>query len=181
MIYCLPLIAVFYRWPSHPKWKRVLRIFSRPNGIFCFTFQELTEALYQQFELGQNDRVLGIDADPELINVSLNKNLNSQICFELCDITATVNERIPILDKFLSDHHREAFDVVFCFSVSMWIHLNHGDEGLKKAFENIKKYCKHLFLLEPQVTVLFTLLFSARNDAKDFHFSALEMLHDCCP
>ena len=46
----------------------------------------------------------------------------------------------------------DKFDVVFVFSVSMWIHLNHGETGLQRLFENCQRLTKTggLLVLEPQ-------------------------------
>jgi len=60
------------------------------------------------------------------------------------------DEHVQVIEQFLNRHNRLKFDVIFCFSVSMWIHLNHGDEGLSRFFQNVQKYCDQLFLFEPQ-------------------------------
>ena len=46
----------------------------------------------------------------------------------------------------------ESFDTVTCFSVSKWIHLNHGDEGLQQVFRNVHRILVPggKFVLEPQ-------------------------------
>ena len=51
------------------------------------------------------------------------------------------------LEKYLNKFDRDQFDVIFCFSVSMWIHLNHGDQGLKTFFERMAKFGKSLVRL----------------------------------
>eukprot|EP00033_Pygsuia_biforma_P002787 GCRY01003077.1.p1 GENE.GCRY01003077.1~~GCRY01003077.1.p1 ORF type:complete len:298 (-),score=49.48 GCRY01003077.1:21-914(-) len=47
---------------------------------------------------------------------------------------------------------RGCFDTIVCFSVTKWIHLNWGDEGIKKMFKNIYDLLKPdgVLLLEPQ-------------------------------
>lgn len=46
----------------------------------------------------------------------------------------------------------EGYDVVVAFSVSKWIHLNEGDEGLKRFFRKVYSVLKPggSFVLEPQ-------------------------------
>jgi len=51
--------------------------------------------------------------------------------------------------EYLKSLNKERFDIIFCFSVSMWIHLNYGDEGLKLFLRTVKKWCNNL-VLEPQ-------------------------------
>ncbi|KIK94723.1 hypothetical protein PAXRUDRAFT_142254 [Paxillus rubicundulus Ve08.2h10] len=44
------------------------------------------------------------------------------------------------------------YDVVLALSVTKWIHLNHGDDGIKKFFIRVYKNLKQggVFILEPQ-------------------------------
>ena len=45
---------------------------------------------------------------------------------------------------------KKKFDVVFCFSVTMWVHLNHGDEGMEALFRSLGQWCSRYLVLEPQ-------------------------------
>jgi SAM-dependent methyltransferase len=109
--------------------------------------QELTEALLDHFELSRDgDHILGVDVDKALIEVSNEKIKRPQITFLTCDMT----KDDQVLNQFLNNHGKTSFDVVFCFSVSMWVHLNHGDEGLSKFFRTIHDVCRGILVLEPQ-------------------------------
>ena len=56
-----------------------------------------------------------------------------QVNFKQVDI---VSERIPILKS----------SVIFCFSVTLWIHINHGDEGLRTFLTTLSESCQYLVL-----------------------------------
>lgn len=53
------------------------------------------------------------------------------------------------LRPFLDQHKRTEFDLVTCFSTTMWIHLNHGDTGLDRFLKNVSGITRFL-VLEPQ-------------------------------
>lgn len=44
------------------------------------------------------------------------------------------------LSDFVAHYQSSSFRVVFCFSVTMWIHLHHGDEGLRIFFDRVSKF-----------------------------------------
>ena len=99
---------------------------------------------------------LAIDADDGLIATAKDKLLDDNIDYftrnsihfstlNLMDID-NVNE---VFKEYLNRFQKEQFDLMFCFSVTMWIHLNHGDDGLELFFKTAKKWCKYL-VLEPQ-------------------------------
>ncbi|XP_078056962.1 LOW QUALITY PROTEIN: 7SK snRNA methylphosphate capping enzyme-like [Mustelus asterias] len=52
----------------------------------------------------------------------------------------------------LLETQRAEYDVVLCLSLTKWIHLNWGDEGLKRMFKRIYRHLRPggIFILEPQ-------------------------------
>ncbi|XP_034230987.1 probable RNA methyltransferase CG11342 isoform X2 [Thrips palmi] len=91
--------------------------------------------------------MLGIDVDPVLIERAQEKNKYvGQITYKCVDFMDD-NKSEVIRSHLANDDAR--FDVIFCFSVTMWIHLNHGDNGLNKFLREISEMSKML-VLEPQ-------------------------------
>merc|ERR550519_279359 len=52
------------------------------------------------------------------------------------------------LKTFLPEN-KTKFDLVVLFSVTMWIHLNHGDKGLEQFLVIVSRLGQHV-LMEPQ-------------------------------
>lgn len=93
--------------------------------------------------------VLGVDLDPVLIQRARESHLNSSVDFECLDFCCT-HDRDNIIENYLKRFDKEKFNVIFCFSITMWIHLNHGDEGLVKFLEDICERTE-LVVIEPQL------------------------------
>ena len=56
-------------------------------------------------------------------------------------------------EDFVQDAHDDGgYDAISCFSVSKWMHLHHGDEGLKAVFMKVYSLLNAggCFILEPQ-------------------------------
>ena len=71
--------------------------------------------------------MLGVDLDTELIDKAKEKSKHfyPSIQFESLDI---MNSEQDSIEQYLSHFKVESFDFVSCFSITMWIHINHGDE-----------------------------------------------------
>lgn len=90
--------------------------------------------------------VLGVDIDPVLIQRACEKQLPGSLTFKCLDIMSDTED---IFTDFLEPHNRTRFDIVFCFSITMWIHLNHGDDGLRKFLAKVASLSGFL-VIEPQ-------------------------------
>ncbi|KAF2982950.1 hypothetical protein EK904_014228, partial [Melospiza melodia maxima] len=123
---------------------------------------ELSVALYQHL-LGLQDsssspeppgadkelKLLCCDIDPELIRRAQQSSpFPASISFASLDIMDP-GAREPFLSSFLQRFGRSSFDIGFCMSVTMWIHLNHGDRGLLDFLALLASLCTFL-LVEPQ-------------------------------
>lgn len=111
---------------------------------------ELTRQLHLYLKkLYPNDEyhILALDIDPLLIERAQAYSCD-QITFLYGDITKTDTQ--DYMKKFLEMHGKKKFDIAFCFSVAMWIHLNGGDDGLASFLENIKSISRTIVMeLQP--------------------------------
>lgn len=92
-------------------------------------------------------QILAIDIDPKLIERARISNKEYKITFLSGDIMT--DEAQEHIKKHLESYNKPYFDITFCFSVTMWIHLNNGDDGLL-AFIKYLKLVSKILLIEPQ-------------------------------
>ncbi|NWW71567.1 BN3D2 methyltransferase, partial [Climacteris rufus] len=93
--------------------------------------------------------LLCCDIDPELIQRAQQSSpFPASISFASLDIMDS-RARDPFLSSYLERFGRSSFDIGFCMSVTMWIHLNHGDRGLLEFLAFLASLCTFL-LVEPQ-------------------------------
>ncbi|OQS00782.1 double stranded RNA binding [Achlya hypogyna] len=96
-----------------------------------------------------NLHTVGVDVDPVLIHRAkrlVAGDASGALQFDVADIMEGGR-----LDAICSAHLDGAatFDLVSCFSITMWIHLNHGDAGLVAFLDLVAAKATHL-IVEPQ-------------------------------
>nr|XP_020671418.1 pre-miRNA 5'-monophosphate methyltransferase [Pogona vitticeps] len=123
---------------------------------------ELSIALYRHFLEPEENKagldcsapvkdfhLLCCDIDPELIERAQQSSpFPGSISYATLDIMDS-HAREVLLSSYLTRFGRSVFDICFCMSVTMWIHLNHGDRGLEKFLSCLASKCTYL-LIEPQ-------------------------------
>lgn len=91
--------------------------------------------------------ILGIDIDPILIKRANEHNQYRENVLYVCnDIT---DQSRDIFKGYLEKNNKKRFDAVFCLSITMWIHLNNGDDGLMR-FLNRVHALSQMLVIEPQ-------------------------------
>ncbi|XP_037937436.1 probable RNA methyltransferase CG11342 [Teleopsis dalmanni] len=110
----------------------------------------LTQLLWQYLSncTGRNVYILGIDMDSTLIERAVTQNKHPQyVRYSTLDVMEESAEHN--INEYLQSHKRKKFDAICCFAVTMWIHINHHDIGLKNFLQNLSKLTE-LFVVEPQ-------------------------------
>ncbi|XP_078621804.1 pre-miRNA 5'-monophosphate methyltransferase-like [Branchiostoma floridae x Branchiostoma japonicum] len=93
--------------------------------------------------------MLGCDIDSVLIQRAVENNPHpDHLTFQTLDYMIP-EQRQETLGSYLQRFGRAKFDVTFCFSVTMWIHLQNGDSGLMEFLRSVSGWTRFL-LLEPQ-------------------------------
>lgn len=90
---------------------------------------------------------MGIDIDPTLIIRAEENNLSQHINFRCMNIMELVHREE--LNNFLRNLNVTRFNITFCFSVTMWIHINYGDGGLETFLSYICDV-SDMIVIEPQ-------------------------------
>lgn len=123
------------------------KIINQISLFYHISFQDLTEA-FNKFllENGNENRIIGIDIDPMLIERA-KAQYNNYLEFFCIDIMSTVG--YDFIKTFLNNLNLKKFQIVTCFSISMWIHLNHGDAGLITFLERVSELSE-LLVIEAQ-------------------------------
>lgn len=77
--------------------------------------------------------------------------INTVYCLDNALLYLLQGNYVPVNDDVLNFQEPE-YDIIMCLSVSKWIHLNFGDEGLKRMFQRVFKQLRPggKFVFEPQ-------------------------------
>jgi len=118
--------------------------------------QELTTALYEHLMKANDEKrvcnrllILAVDVDETLIQRSIESNHHvDSIFYQSADIQSE-NCRQEVVGEFLRNYSADKFSFIFVSSVTMWIHLNCGDEGLRDFLQYVSSIAEYL-VIEPQ-------------------------------
>ncbi|KAM7353130.1 putative RNA methyltransferase CG11342 [Cochliomyia hominivorax] len=114
------------------------------SGIFTKLLHKYLSSLMRQRKV----YIYGVDIDALLISRAKADNENgTEITYDCVDIMN--NKAFHKVQQYLNQNKRTHFDAVCCFSITMWIHLNHHDSGLQEFLKKLSNIAK-LFVIEPQ-------------------------------
>lgn len=107
--------------------------------------------------------LLGVDLDTELIRRANEKFETNPWCqFSVYNImknysdsclaekSYTSNDVVDVINSYIKKHEIMHFSLVTCFSITMWIHMNYGDDGLHFFLDSAVSFTGGSLLLEPQ-------------------------------
>jgi SAM-dependent methyltransferase len=79
-------------------------------------------------------RVLGVDLDDVLIGRAIKKaeSMDSVSFYTVDIMKEDVGSGVGVIRDFCERNKLTGFSFISLFSITMWIHLNHGDIGLEK-------------------------------------------------
>ena len=112
----------------------------------------MTSRLYEHVKDGSVGelQILGIDLDEQLIErAKENNKYPENIQYQRANIMNELDGIESVLQNYLESHNFKYFNIICCFSVTMWIHVNHGDEKFKEFLKYISSMAKYI-IMEPQ-------------------------------
>lgn len=110
----------------------------------------LTQILYTYLveHTGKNVQILAIDIDPLLIERCVQHNQHqNNVTYECMNVMDPDHGNNVV--EYLKRFNRSRFDAVFSLSLTMWIHLHNGDDGLNDFLKKISNLA-NLLIVEPQ-------------------------------
>lgn len=119
-------------------------------GCNAGNFTQLLHEFLSKRVGGKKLFILGIDIDPILIERANAANqFTNDVSYQCYNIMDYSDSPDNCINKFLNLYRRKRFDAVCCFSITMWIHLNNGDDGLK-SFLDFTSELSEILVIEPQ-------------------------------
>lgn len=118
-------------------------------GCNAGNFTQLLYEFLVQKKPVRNIIILGIDIDPALIERANKANQYKENVFYSCYNVMDYDSSENCIANHLNAQEKCQFDVVCCFSITMWIHLNNGDDGLKRFLDLMAKLSE-ILIIEPQ-------------------------------
>lgn len=120
---------------------------------------------YLDESLNISTKIFAIDIDPTLIKRATEINIDKSVTFKCLDIMDNLQKNE--ISSYLEARLIQQFSITFCFSITMWIHLNHGDGGLKTFLKYITSISE-ILVIEPQPWKCYK---TAVRRMKQQHFS----------
>ncbi|XP_031624025.1 probable RNA methyltransferase CG11342 [Contarinia nasturtii] len=111
-----------------------------------------TQLLYEFLVMKKSRRkiiILGVDIDQALIGRANDANQYKENVFYSSFNVMEYNSEENCIANHLKSYKKCQFDVVCCFSITMWIHLNNGDDGLE-SFLTLMAKLSEILVIEPQ-------------------------------
>lgn len=117
-------------------------------GCNCGVFSQLLQS-FLEAQLKRPVHVLGVDIDERLIQRAQLENTCVEKISYFCGDVLDAASFDGIIAKYLQQQQRTKFDAICCYSITMWIHLNHHDSGLQSFLSKLSQLAE-LFVVEPQ-------------------------------
>lgn len=118
-------------------------------GCNAGNFTQLLYEFLEQKKPGRKIVILGIDIDPVLIQRADESNQFERNVFYSCFDIMEFNDGDNCITNHLKSYGKRQFDAVCCLSITMWIHLNNGDNGLERFLDLVVKLSE-ILIIEPQ-------------------------------
>lgn len=118
-------------------------------GCNAGNFTQLLYEFLLKKKPGRRIIIFGIDIDPVLIERAEQSNQYKQNVFYSCCNVMEYDNAENCIANHLKSYAKHQFDVVCCFSITMWIHLNNGDDGLER-FLDLMTQLSEILIIEPQ-------------------------------